>query len=187
MWQLAVELPSWKVWVGSHCFGCWRGGLAILSVGLMLSMREQGRMTQSLPNRRLPLLNLLSVMLRPERVPNWQKSKYALTIFHSSLVLSSSQQLLPWFFKRFLYLHKRPWKALLFPIKLKWLNISSLKIFMTPSFYGKFHIVQLCYCYIAAKSPFCFTSILLPRSIGSKRNPITLKHMDPLFLPRHYL
>ena len=37
---------------------------------------------------------------------------------------------------------------------------------------------------IAAKSPFCFPTILLRRSIDSKRNPIMLKHKDPLFLPR---
>ena len=77
-----------------------------------------------------------------------------------------------------IYINKRPWKALPLPIKF---------CSLTPSFYGKLHIVQLCSYQIAAKSPFCFPSILLPRSIGSKHNPITLKHMDPLFLPRYHL
>ena len=43
---------------------------------------------------------------------------------------------------------------------------------MTPLFYGKLHVVQLCYCYIAAKRHWIK---LLPRIIGSKHNPIKVK------------
>ena len=59
-------------------------------------------------------------------------------------------------------------------------------LFMALIFYGKSYLEQLCY-YFAAKSPFSFPLILLPRGKDSKRNPIMLKHMDSLFLPRYYL
>ena len=43
-------------------------------------------------------------------------------------------------------------------------------------FFGMVLLLDCC------KSPFCFPTILLPRGIDSKRNPIML---DPLFLPRY--
>ena len=84
---------------------------------------------------------------------------------------------------KFLWEKTAPW------ITLTFLNSCSKK-FVSAKYLQMAQIFELFFQAVYWKGPkshLLFPSILLPRSVGSRPNPVRLKRQDPLFPPRGHL